>query len=328
MVPAHVVAVPASPLTANGKIDPAAAEARARHHAGRRCAAPDGGGGGARRRLRRADGPRPRRGGRQLLRPRGQLAAGHAARGPGARRSRRRHRRHRDLPGPHPRPAHGAAARPARPQRPPAGRSTGGRTGGGTGTRTGGRTGGGTGTRTGGRTGGGTGTRTGGRTAPEPPPRAAEPLAVPAPAAADRLVRFTAPAGRPPLFLVHAVGGSAFRYGHLATELAGDSAGAGIADALALRARDLDGPRVCFQYLDIPQLDDRMDSPSMRGYDDTPWLNRSEVALSWGTTSGAPARRRRTTPCSTPSPRGPRTWPDCLPRASSPRHSTPCATRA
>ena len=42
----------------------------------------------------------------------------------------------------------------------------------------------------------------------------------------------------------------------------GGSAGAGLAAALALLARDRGGPPLAFQYLDAPALDDRMATPS------------------------------------------------------------------
>ena len=48
--------------------------------------------------------------------------------------------------------------------------------------------------------------------------------------------------------------------------IAGESAGGGHAAALAIRARDLGGPPVCFQLLDSPMLDDRTGS----AFDSTP----------------------------------------------------------
>lgn len=44
----------------------------------------------------------------------------------------------------------------------------------------------------------------------------------------------------------------------------GSSAGAGLAAALALLARDRGGPPICFQLLVYPMLDDRMETASMR----------------------------------------------------------------
>jgi acetyl esterase/lipase len=61
----------------------------------------------------------------------------------------------------------------------------------------------------------------------------------------------------------------------------GNSAGGGLSAALALRARDNGGPALCFQFLGIPDLDDRMETPSMRDYVDTPMWNRPSAELSW-----------------------------------------------
>lgn len=63
--------------------------------------------------------------------------------------------------------------------------------------------------------------------------------------------------------------------------VAGDSAGGGLAAAVALLARDRGGPGLCCQYLETPQLDDRLDTPSMRAYHDTPLFSRSDAALCW-----------------------------------------------
>ncbi len=63
--------------------------------------------------------------------------------------------------------------------------------------------------------------------------------------------------------------------------VAGISAGAGLAAATALMARDQGGPELCMQYLGIPELDDRLDTPSMRAYTDTPVWNRPNAILSW-----------------------------------------------
>lgn len=63
--------------------------------------------------------------------------------------------------------------------------------------------------------------------------------------------------------------------------ISGNSAGAGLAAGVALRARDMGGPHLCFQYLGIPELDDRLTSDSMRAYHDTPVWNRPQAELSW-----------------------------------------------
>jgi acetyl esterase len=61
----------------------------------------------------------------------------------------------------------------------------------------------------------------------------------------------------------------------------GHSAGAGLAAALALWARDRQGPPICFQLLNQPELDDRQETWSQRNFTDTPWMNRDKVAASW-----------------------------------------------
>ncbi|WP_033289592.1 alpha/beta hydrolase [Amycolatopsis jejuensis] len=61
----------------------------------------------------------------------------------------------------------------------------------------------------------------------------------------------------------------------------GVSAGGGLCAALALLARDRGGPAIAFQFLSIPELDDRLDTPSMRQFVDTPLWNRPAAELSW-----------------------------------------------
>ena len=61
----------------------------------------------------------------------------------------------------------------------------------------------------------------------------------------------------------------------------GQSAGGGLAAALALLARDRGRPRLCFQFLGIPELDDRLDTPSMQQFVDTPVWHRDNAVLSW-----------------------------------------------
>jgi acetyl esterase/lipase len=61
----------------------------------------------------------------------------------------------------------------------------------------------------------------------------------------------------------------------------GLSAGGGLAAATALLARDRGGPPICFQYLGIPELDDRLQTPSMQLFVDTPMWNRPNAELSW-----------------------------------------------
>ncbi|MER6427638.1 alpha/beta hydrolase [Streptomyces sp900105245] len=61
----------------------------------------------------------------------------------------------------------------------------------------------------------------------------------------------------------------------------GFSAGGALAAGLALRARDTGGPRIRYQYLLFPQLDDRLETVSAREFTDTPVLDRAALVLSW-----------------------------------------------
>jgi acetyl esterase len=61
----------------------------------------------------------------------------------------------------------------------------------------------------------------------------------------------------------------------------GMSAGGGLAAGLALLTRDRSGPRLCFQYLGMPELDDRLETASMRQFTDTPVWYRDAAVLSW-----------------------------------------------
>jgi len=61
----------------------------------------------------------------------------------------------------------------------------------------------------------------------------------------------------------------------------GQSAGGGLAAGLALMARDRGGPALCFQVLGIPELDDRLETPSMVAFTDTPMWNRPSAERSW-----------------------------------------------
>ncbi|MGH3889206.1 MAG: alpha/beta hydrolase [Pseudonocardiaceae bacterium] len=61
----------------------------------------------------------------------------------------------------------------------------------------------------------------------------------------------------------------------------GASAGGGLAAALVLRSRDRNGPRLCFQHLVFPELDDRLETVSARSFVDTPMLDRANALLSW-----------------------------------------------
>lgn len=61
----------------------------------------------------------------------------------------------------------------------------------------------------------------------------------------------------------------------------GHSAGAGLAAALALKARDEQGPPISFQLLNQPGLDDRQETWSARNFTETPWMNRDKVSAIW-----------------------------------------------
>jgi len=63
--------------------------------------------------------------------------------------------------------------------------------------------------------------------------------------------------------------------------IAGQSAGGGLAAGLALLARDRGGPAIRFQLLEIPELDDRLETPSMVQFVDTPLWNRPNAVWSW-----------------------------------------------
>ncbi len=95
--------------------------------------------------------------------------------------------------------------------------------------------------------------------------------------------------------------------------ISGQSAGGGLAAGTALMARDRGGPELRFQVLEIPELDDRLDTPSMRQFTDTPLWNRPNAVWSWrhylgadhegevspsgvGATTWAPTMRERSLP--------------------------------
>jgi acetyl esterase len=67
----------------------------------------------------------------------------------------------------------------------------------------------------------------------------------------------------------------------------GASAGGGLAAATALLARDRGGPPLCFQMLHIPELDDRLETHSMRTFVDSPVWNRPLAEISWQAYLGA-----------------------------------------
>lgn len=61
----------------------------------------------------------------------------------------------------------------------------------------------------------------------------------------------------------------------------GQSAGGGLAAAVALLARDRGGPALCLQSLDVPELDDSLETPSMRAGDSLPLWSRRQAIRSW-----------------------------------------------
>ncbi len=61
----------------------------------------------------------------------------------------------------------------------------------------------------------------------------------------------------------------------------GVSAGGGLAAGLTLLARDMGGPSICFQCLNIPELDDRLETVSAKQFVDTPVWNRHKALTSW-----------------------------------------------
>ncbi|MBT3331828.1 MAG: alpha/beta hydrolase [Rhodospirillaceae bacterium] len=63
--------------------------------------------------------------------------------------------------------------------------------------------------------------------------------------------------------------------------ISGHSAGAGLAAGTALLARDRGAPALCFQLLEIPELDDRLETASMKMFTDTPLWNLPNAEWSW-----------------------------------------------
>ncbi len=61
----------------------------------------------------------------------------------------------------------------------------------------------------------------------------------------------------------------------------GQSAGGCLSAAVALLARDRGGPALCFQSLDVPVTDDRLETPSMRSAGPWPMWSPQQAAASW-----------------------------------------------
>ncbi|WP_445186065.1 alpha/beta hydrolase [Pseudonocardia sp. Cha107L01] len=67
----------------------------------------------------------------------------------------------------------------------------------------------------------------------------------------------------------------------------GISAGGGLCAGLALLARDRGGPAIAFQYLGVPEIDDRLVTASMTAFIDTPMWSRPRAVISWDSYLGA-----------------------------------------
>jgi acetyl esterase/lipase len=81
----------------------------------------------------------------------------------------------------------------------------------------------------------------------------------------------------------------------------GHSAGAGLAAAVALRARDQQGPPIHFQLLNQPGLDDRQETWSARNFTDTPWMNRDKATAMWRHYLGAERGSSAASPYAAPA---------------------------
>jgi len=98
-----------------------------------------------------------------------------------------------------------------------------------------------------------------------------------------------APEHRFPAALEDAYAALAWTAGHVAElgidpgriAVGGHAAGAGLAAAVALRARDQQGPPIRYQLLSQPELDDRQETWSARNFTGTPFMTRDKVTASW-----------------------------------------------
>jgi acetyl esterase len=81
----------------------------------------------------------------------------------------------------------------------------------------------------------------------------------------------------------------------------GQSAGGGLSAAVALLARDRNGPPLCFQFLGIPELDHRLETASMRAFVDTPMWHRANAVRSWECYLGGDADRNNVSPYASPA---------------------------
>ncbi|HEX3795164.1 MAG TPA: alpha/beta hydrolase [Acidimicrobiales bacterium] len=81
----------------------------------------------------------------------------------------------------------------------------------------------------------------------------------------------------------------------------GTSAGGGLGAATTLLARDLGGPAICFQMLHIPELDDRLTTPSMQRFVDSPIWNQPLAVQSWRAYLGPEADPDEVSPYAAPA---------------------------
>jgi acetyl esterase/lipase len=79
----------------------------------------------------------------------------------------------------------------------------------------------------------------------------------------------------------------------------GVSAGGALSAAVTLMARDRGGPRLAFQGLVIPVIDDRCDTPSMRQFVEAPLFGATAARAMWDTYLGT-ADRADTSPWAAP----------------------------
>ena len=83
--------------------------------------------------------------------------------------------------------------------------------------------------------------------------------------------------------------------------VAGISAGAGMAAAVALKARETGSAAIRFQALDSPVLDDRLHTTSATEFTDSPLWNRQNAIDSWRHYLGTDADRARTSEYAAPA---------------------------
>jgi acetyl esterase/lipase len=81
----------------------------------------------------------------------------------------------------------------------------------------------------------------------------------------------------------------------------GGSAGGALAAAVALMARDRNGPSISFQSLQIPVTDDRLESWSSRTFTETPLFSRPGAEVMWERYLGAGYQGRETSPYAAPT---------------------------